>query len=350
MTFFIFLGVAAVLFLAGVSLIIKGMQITDEEKVVPISDVREIRPVSVKPAPESSGISRHVVAENVQKSVPITVTKSPGELTELKVQVEYLMKENRRLEGALKKEIESKVGLQTQTEDVFSLRNKLNDSIKSVETISVENIELRKQSDELQKQLRQNDDEANRLRKLFEESRRDNQNQIEGLRSSLFTLEQERDRIRQEYLSQSDQFKTQLVDQENSIQSKLNEAKVEAFEQERREFLNQISQYQHEIEVLKLQASAEKKEAASGSSSDVVSMDKLKQERDELLDAGRMQEVNIQKLKEFVAFLQEKEKMFQYELTKSRAQILGLEKICADFKEQQERQAINRVSTAGLKL
>ncbi len=46
---------------------------------------------------------------------------------------------------------------------------------------------------------------------------------------------------------------------------------------------------------------------------------------------------NFEKMKEFNEHLLEKEKILQYELTKARAQNLGLEKVCEEFKDQIEK-------------
>ncbi|MBI5415478.1 MAG: hypothetical protein HZA29_01550 [Candidatus Omnitrophica bacterium] len=58
------------------------------------------------------------------------------------------------------------------------------------------------------------------------------------------------------------------------------------------------------------------------------------QERDHLIQARVALEQNLGKTRDFNAYLLEKEKVLQYELTKQRAQALGLEKICEDFKIQ----------------
>ncbi|MBI5149531.1 MAG: hypothetical protein HZA28_02005 [Candidatus Omnitrophica bacterium] len=60
----------------------------------------------------------------------------------------------------------------------------------------------------------------------------------------------------------------------------------------------------------------------------------LNQERDHLMQARVALEENLGKTRDFNAYLLEKEKVLHYELTKQRAQALGLEKICEDFKIQ----------------
>lgn len=62
----------------------------------------------------------------------------------------------------------------------------------------------------------------------------------------------------------------------------------------------------------------------------------LKKEKEDLLQAKASLEQNFQKVKEFNTHLIEKTKLLQYELTKQRAQALGLERVCEDFKIQIE--------------
>ena len=63
----------------------------------------------------------------------------------------------------------------------------------------------------------------------------------------------------------------------------------------------------------------------------------LKKEKEELTQREAELIRNLQKLKEFNAYLLEKENILEYELAKNRAQALGLEKICEDFKIQLDR-------------
>lgn len=76
-----------------------------------------------------------------------------------------------------------------------------------------------------------------------------------------------------------------------------------------------------------------------------VKIQALTEERKQILSDISRNEFNYNKLKEFNAHILDKEKMLQYELTKSRAKILGLEKICEDFKVQIEKsdKAANRI-------
>lgn len=55
-----------------------------------------------------------------------------------------------------------------------------------------------------------------------------------------------------------------------------------------------------------------------------------------LLNEKTERDMNFSRIKEFNEHLVEKEKSLQHELTKNRAQALGLEKICKDFKDQIE--------------
>ncbi len=72
----------------------------------------------------------------------------------------------------------------------------------------------------------------------------------------------------------------------------------------------------------------------------------LKREKEESLQAQASVEQNLQKVKELNAHLSEKTKLLQYELTKQRAQALGLERICEDFKVQIEEKYRSSIAKA----
>ncbi len=61
-------------------------------------------------------------------------------------------------------------------------------------------------------------------------------------------------------------------------------------------------------------------------------MESLSKERDELFRERSQLMINSKKIEEHNAQLLEKDRFLQYELTKSRAKALGLEKICEEFK------------------
>jgi len=65
-------------------------------------------------------------------------------------------------------------------------------------------------------------------------------------------------------------------------------------------------------------------------------MEALTQERQQLLGEMARKDQNYLKLKEFNARILEKEKTLHYELSKSRAHSLGLERLCEDFSTQIE--------------
>ena len=65
-------------------------------------------------------------------------------------------------------------------------------------------------------------------------------------------------------------------------------------------------------------------------------LEQLRQENEKLLKTSGSMGEEFTKLKDMNEQLREREKILQYELTKSRAQSIGLEKICEDFKEQIE--------------
>ena len=59
-------------------------------------------------------------------------------------------------------------------------------------------------------------------------------------------------------------------------------------------------------------------------------------QNEDLLQSNEALKSELAKIKELNDQIREKEKVLQLELTKARAQSVGLEKICEDFKEQIE--------------
>jgi hypothetical protein len=70
----------------------------------------------------------------------------------------------------------------------------------------------------------------------------------------------------------------------------------------------------------------------------------FKKEREQLLQAHNGLEQDFTKIKDMNTYLLEKEKLLQYELIKERAQSLGLERICEDFKVQIDETAKSGVT------
>lgn len=66
------------------------------------------------------------------------------------------------------------------------------------------------------------------------------------------------------------------------------------------------------------------------------SLDNLHLEKESLLEVKSHLERDLKKTRELNAHLLDKERMLQYELTKARAQAIGLEKISADFKTEMD--------------
>ena len=71
-----------------------------------------------------------------------------------------------------------------------------------------------------------------------------------------------------------------------------------------------------------------------GRSETIKVLSEIESERDKLLEQNIVLQRNYDKLKDLNDHLVEKEKILQYELTKSRAQSLGLEKVCEGLTEQ----------------
>lgn len=71
----------------------------------------------------------------------------------------------------------------------------------------------------------------------------------------------------------------------------------------------------------------------------MLNLEELKKEKEKLNQANAELELRLSKIREHNAQLMKKESMLHYELSKSRAQAIGLEKICMNLKEQLDQAA-----------
>ncbi|MBU4334114.1 MAG: hypothetical protein KKD07_06710, partial [Candidatus Omnitrophica bacterium] len=140
--------------------------------------------------------------------------------------------------------------------------------------------------------------------------------------------------------------KGSLDEYKSSIQTRIKQLEDEKikFDEKQKHLMDELSN----MEMVKDENNV-LKEALNSLESDlvVVKQEYLQKSKEsdlkiEMFDKGKEEllrniletELNLNKLKEYNAYLLTKEKVLQYELTKNRAKALGFEKICEDFKRR----------------
>jgi len=288
MTIPIYIGIAAFLFVIGIMFILKGIP-SEEEKAVPISNPSEIR--KLKESIVSSETKEPEVA------LPPEATKAE------RSQGDQFMEENHQL----RKEVLQEKGRYEQLEQRMEALKKEYDQAKEqkgeiIRTLKEENTKFKTEKE----QLSSNDgllDELKTKTELLEKQYAESQKQQEEMKAMIEQLKTEKDDL----LAQ-----TKL--KEDRVAQQLKAQKTEASKAEFETLSNKLIE-------------------------SIAAIEELKRENKDLQQSTWDLRDEFKKTEELNAHLVKKEKMMQYELTKNRAQALGLEKICADFRTQIETMA-----------
>lgn len=373
MIMYILIAVAAALFAGGVWFLMKGVQGNKEDlNVVPISDLKEIKDLQKKenissPSFPNANLSKHVVDENTKRA-PSGGSDASAFTKGLQQSIEQLRAENLRLTNALKSEVSSK--------DTSTLSTIERDKLKQKdENLRLANERLEKLTDDYNKLRKQMDDKnaaadqlQARLNDKMSEYAQLTEKQADNSKDFYGEIEAQKEKNRQ--LDQKVQELTLKLEQQVKLESMAGEQKnlVVALEKQISDMKNnnnawqlkldeEIGKWRKENESLMrclkeeegkskelsaaLKALTKRHEESShvyANSSDQQAsllgnqIAKISSERDEYKMKMRAWEDELEKLREMNKHLIEKEKILQYELTKSRAQTLGLERICEDFK------------------
>ncbi len=354
---YIFLITAAVLILAIIVIIIRAVFFPpDEEKAVPITELKEIRqfrqPISdVVPAAIKPTLAEHVVKENVSH-----LTK-PSEATVQKV------------EAVVGSSFDKEKNIELQKENEL-----LKEKIKALEKEQAEKKAVDIPTPAVEIAPRPNDDEKDQKILALEQSL---ENLKEGNRALTEQLTKYRSNIQQQEaaivsvkdlmtrkMSEYEYHLLKLKEENDSLkndlkevpylkgtneklleQLKLDQLKLQELSGKETYYENLYNEKNFEahqtIDRLKVELADLHRASREGinkqlteSMSVLEDMRKEKEvwdkEKDEVLS-------EFKKVSEFNKYLLEKEKLLQYELIKSRAQTIGLEKLCEDFKVQIEQ-------------
>jgi chromosome segregation ATPase len=289
MTVPIYIGIAAVLFIVGIIFILKGSS-SDDETAVPISSIGEIREFKETLVP-------------TEKSEPKEVVEPGPEVDTQQSQGNQFMEENHQLRKEILDEKQRYEELEKRLE---SLKNEL-DQAKDQREDSIKDLK----------------DENEKI-KLEKEQLSSNTQLIEDLKEKTGLLEKQYE----ENQKQQDEMKTMIAQLKSEKDDLVAQIKVKEDQVDDQIKAQAVAASKMEFETLgnKLMGS-------------ISAIEELKRENKDLQQANLDLKEAFKKTGELNTQLMKKEKMMQYELTKNRAQALGLEKICADFRTRIETMA-----------
>ena len=133
--------------------------------------------------------------------------------------------------------------------------------------------------------------------------------------------------------------------QESQKQIERLRGNIELMQKINNQKLNEANEAMHRLEIQRSESDRIQQEFLDKQLSHALAeVGEFKKEREQLLQAHDGLERDFTKIKDMNTYLLEKEKLLQYELTKERAQSLGLERICEDFKIQIDEMAKSGVT------
>jgi len=132
---------------------------------------------------------------------------------------------------------------------------------------------------------------------------------------------------------------------ENQEQIERLRANVELMQKINNQKLNEANEAMRVLQIQKSESDRIQHELLDKKLADALTeVGEFRKEREQLLQAHSGLERDFTKIKDINTYLLEKEKLLQYELTKERAQSLGLERVCEDFKIQIDEMAKSGVA------
>lgn len=343
--FYLFI-LAGVFVLLGLFYVLKGLKNgVDEQKVTPISDPNEIR--DYKKSYEASQkslmsqtVAEHIIKENVELKTQLAVQEKSSifekELQTLRSKVEELSRENILMQKVIEQEqvktSQNVPSLLQQTQIELARLKEINDGL------STENSRIIKLWEEDKRTLEKAQSHVQALEKQLSQITAQDHARIQSLEDEVtkFTKDQEATVYNKQVLdklsAENQDLLFQIKEKESALE-KLSlekerlfvnfEIKTKELNERAEELYKKLSDEETEtvrIKYKELQTRYEELHAEKDfSDSQMVKL------RDEIKNLQAMQEI-----------MQEREQFLQYELTKAKAQLLGLERLCEDFKTQIE--------------
>lgn len=343
----------AVLLGAGIWLILKSYRSAEEESLaVPISDPRELHV-----------LQKNLPSMTVQKNITMVpggtvVPPDTDPMKELREKMDQVVREKDDLRLALEKEI-ALHSVHSLTEEERLRWKETSDQLAalqaSLQKLSEENTKSQTQMETMRAQLKQTEEKNCMLLKECADLRQAEQRllqmerEYERLKESEKTEHGLRDRLSDDQIRQNQtwnekekryeekisELKQMLVEWEKTAQErqmKWEEMKKE-LQSQNVSLAARLQDNEHNMVMLKSRMAdveANKREPAAAPVPASLEAAKFSADEEKLLKE------RIRQLEEFNEFLLAKDRKLQYELTKNRAQTLGLERICEDLKRQME--------------
>lgn len=342
-------------------------------------DLLQAQPITLAKAPATARISEGlplpkdpVATEEKSEEVPakastIETDVIKNELEALKLssrkQIEELKNEKQKLNEALNRELSSrdeKTLSEQEREQLVWKENKLKEAQQALERLTKENQQFSAQYAEQKTKNEQLLQEMAMVRDALEVEK---QSLLEKL--ELHKTEKE------EFVAVISTLTQELKELKNKDEQIINESleklniENQDLKAEKQKYLEMIKGLQDDLELIKIKNEQRVQENESAiaqlkvkntdlekqiQSRNSEQLDRLQQElalfqkqSQQLKSDNEHLQNTFQQAKEYNERLLEKESILHYELTKSRAQVLGLEKICMDFKIQLEEMQNIRV-------
>ena len=269
------IGIAAVFFILGILFIVKGT-FSEEDSAIPISSPEEIEELKSAFLPPEQKELPTTKEEMLPNTASTNLSKDPGVTVPIDLnqrsEIGELTQKNKRLEGDFQV-------LQKESQEI---KNSHLDEIKILEG-KINSIQGEKEQLLTDHKLI---DELKVKGELAEKRHAENKIQQDELRKFISTLESEMEELIRVQKLGADRYELQSIN--NRLESS------------------------------------------------IATIESLKGENKGLQGFNQGLKNDFEKTKEHNALLIEKERFMEFELSKNRAQALGLEKICEDFKVQIE--------------
>ena len=342
--------VAIAFLLGGIVFIVSGWFGSSDEAVVAISDLEEFRSWTAAPVHE-----KRIVAEPAPESPLSQPVVSKEEISP----------------GYFEKIASLQLQLQTLEE---TMAGKAAADQDTITRLTYENNKLKKQVEEREAEFRRLTDEIETAKKAYEHLLAQEGSKAEDFQKNIARLVREKKELAlqkdQGNLARIGQLETELAsarEGEAERQAQLNEtltrlkaenqslleqgqesrkqierlkANVELMQKINNQKLNEANEAMRLLEVQRSENDRIRQELLDKQLAEALSeVGEFKKEREQLRQAHDGLERDFTKIRDMNTYLLEKEKLLQYELAKERAQSLGLERICEDFKVQIDEMA-----------
>jgi chromosome segregation ATPase len=344
--FYLFILVV-VLVIWGLWYVLKGIKNGSEElKAIPISDPKEIHNYkqAFEPASEKSGVSQtiaeHIIKENVELKTQLAVQEKSSafekEIQLLRDRVEELNKENLEVKKSFEQERIKQV---THKEEALpQIQLELMKLKESNERLGVENARLTKSWEEDKKRLADAQTLISGLEQQLNQITVQDHLRIQTLEEEVKKFNQDQDTgvVNKHLLDRLSAENLDLLFQIKEKEAALNRLSMDA-ERLTANYEVKLSELNERLDSVYKRLSNEDLDVLRGQYQDLrVRYEFLTNEKSIVDEECHKLKEEIKNVKSMHEIMQERDQFLQYELTKTKAQLLGLERLCEDFKTQIE--------------